>query len=448
MEYGLIGKTLGHSFSKIVHEALTDYGYELYPLPTEEEFHDFMKVKNFAGINVTIPYKQDVIPYCHSLDEKAKSIGAVNSIVNKNGTLCGYNTDYDGFLYQCQRQQISLRDKVVLILGTGGTFKTVSAVARDQGATAIFVASRNPSGTENASVSQKEEKEQTELATEKRSVTPQFIRYDQATSPDMAQNVQVIINTSPVGMFPHNQAQAIDLDYFPHLTAVVDVVYNPLCSLLVYNAKQRHLPAVGGLAMLVAQAKYAAEYFTQTEIPEENLEKVFAQIGQKQSNLVLIGMPASGKSTLGRKVAQNMGRHFVDFDEVIQKKAQKSIPEIFAQEGEEAFRQLETEICWEYGVKNGMVLSTGGGVVTREKNIAALSQNGMFIYVNRDLAFLDIGKNRPLSQSRTDVLELYEQRKTLYEKTAHRTVENNVAIHLVAKKIQEAYYEFFNSGGA
>ncbi|MFI3255021.1 MAG: shikimate kinase [Eubacteriales bacterium] len=418
MEYGLIGKTLGHSFSKIVHEAITDYGYELYPLPTEEEFHDFMKAKNFRGINVTIPYKQDVIPYCDVIDEKAKAIGAVNTIVNHNGKLHGYNTDFDGFLFLCQRAGISFENKVVLILGTGGTYKTVQSVATAQKAKQILVASRR-SG-------------------------PGLHSYEEVQQSPIAETVEIIINTSPVGMFPHNQEQAISLAPFPNLTGVVDVVYNPLCTLLIQAARERQIPSCGGLPMLVAQAKYAAEHFKGASIPEEANEKVLAQIGQKQSNLVLIGMPSSGKSTLGKKCAKNLGREFVDLDEEIKKKAQKTIPEIFAEDGEEAFRKLETEVCWEFGKENNLVLSSGGGMVTRKENLTALGQNGIFIYVKRDLEVLDIGKNRPLSQSKEDVQCLYYQRTPIYEKAAHGAVENNQAVHLVAKDIQEAFHEVFS----
>ncbi len=422
MEYGLIGKTLGHSFSKIVHEALTDYGYELYPLPTQEEFHDFMRVKNFRGINVTIPYKQDVIPYCNSLDEKAQAIGAVNTIVNENGVLKGYNTDFDGFLFQCETLGISFQDKVVLILGTGGTFKTVWAVAQSQKAKEILVASR----------SRGEGK----------------LSYAMAQSPEIAEKIDILINTSPVGMYPHNQEMPVDLSHFPHVSGVIDVIYNPQNSLLVQAGKARGIPSSGGLAMLVAQAKYAAEYFTQKTIETQAMEKVLGQIAHKQSNLVLVGMPASGKSTIGRKVAQMMHRGFVDLDEALVKKANRSIPEIFAQEGEEAFRSLETEICWEYGKESGLVLSTGGGVVTREENIRALGQNAVFVYITRPIDTLDVGKHRPLSQSREDILRLHQERSPIYEKIAHKTVENSQAVHIVAKEVQEAYYEIFHSSRA
>lgn len=423
MEYGLIGKTLGHSFSKIVHEALTDYGYELYPLPTEEEFHDFMQLRNFAGINVTIPYKQDVIAYCEVLDDKAKAIGAVNTIVNNKGKLYGYNTDFDGFLYQCQGSGIDFQGKVLLLLGTGGTGKTVTAVAKSQGVKEIITASRNPQGQGQ-------------------------ISYEEAVEEAFASTVHIIVNTSPMGMYPHNKEQAISLEPFSNLTAVVDVVYNPLCSLLVQAGKKRNIPCSGGLPMLVAQAKYAAEHFTGKEIPQENMDKVLWQISMKQSNLVLIGMPSSGKSTLGRKVASYMGRDFVDLDEAIVKQAKKPIAEIFATEGEEAFRQLETEVCWEYGMQNGLVISTGGGVVTRGENISALGQNAVFVYVHRELSSLDVGKNRPLSRSREDVERLYQERAPLYEAVADITVENDLSVNQVGKKIQEAYYEVFSTGRA
>ncbi len=419
MEYGLIGKTLGHSFSKIVHEAITDYGYELYPLPTEEIFHQFMKERNFKGINVTIPYKQDVIPYCHELDHKAKAIGAVNTIVNKQGKLYGYNTDFDGFLFQIKKYGIDFEGKVLLILGTGGTFKTVHAVGQDQGAKEILIASRT--------------------------AREGILSYEDLQDPRIQEKVEIIVNTSPVGMYPQVQGKPLSLSAFPHLTGVVDVVYNPQCSLLVQEAKERGLACCGGLTMLIAQAKYAAEHFTGESVPETATDKVFGQIARRQSNLVLIGMPSCGKSTLGRWCAKAMGRDFVDLDEALVEKAGKTIPEIFQEEGEEAFRQLETELCWEYGKESGLVLSTGGGVVTREENMKALSLNGVFAYVKRPLDQLELGKNRPLSQSKEAISTLYGQRSPLYEQYAQITLDNSDHVNVVGKQIQEAYYEIFNS---
>lgn len=423
MGYGLIGKTLGHSFSKIVHEALTDYSYQLYPLPTEEEFHNFMKQRQFPGINVTIPYKQMVIEYCESLDEKAKAIGAINTIVNKEGKLYGYNTDYDGFLYLAEKIGVSFQDKVVLILGTGGTFKTVSSVVKHQGAKEIIVASRNPDPSQ----------------------MPEDITSVSYPEAEALKTVDIIVNTSPSGMYPNNHTQPISLEHFPQLLGVLDVVYNPLRSSLVQSAKALGIPATGGLPMLVAQAKFAAEHFQNKEISTSAMDKVVGEIAQKQSNLVLIGMPSCGKSTLGKRCAREMNRTFVDLDQKIEEKIGMSIPQLFETQGEEAFRKIETEVCQEYAKENGLVISTGGGIVTRGENIQALTQNGVLVYVHRPLSQLDVGANRPLSKSVDAIATLYQQRAPLYQSASNIQIENTADVSTVAKKIQEAYHEIFNT---
>lgn len=424
MNHGLIGKNLVYSFSKIVHEALTDYTYQLYPLPTDEDFHSFMKEQKFPGINVTIPYKEMVIPYCHHVDEKAKNIGAVNTILNRDGKLYGYNTDYDGFLYMAQKNKISFQNKIVLILGTGGTFKTVSTVACDQGAKEILVASRTP-------------KDPTTMT----SVT-ETLTYDQAKS---CEKVQIIVNTSPIGMYPDTHLSPISLDGFPNLEGVLDVVYNPLYSALVQEAKNKNIPSSGGLPMLVAQAKFAAEHFQGKEIPSSAMDKVVGQIAQRQSNLVLIGMPGCGKSTIGKYCAESMGRNYIDLDAELEKQAGKTIPQLFETEGEEAFRQLETKICQQFAKENNLIISTGGGVVTRPENIKALQQNGILVYLTRPLENLELGNNRPLSTSLDAVKTLEQQRTPLYQKACHFQVENTQAINKIGNQIQETYYEIFNS---
>lgn len=422
MGYGLIGKTLGHSFSKVVHEALTDYSYSLYPLPTEEAFHGFMKKRDFPGINVTIPYKQDVIPYCTELDAKAKAIGAINTIVNREGKLYGYNTDYDGFLYLAQQTGISFTGKTVLILGTGGTFKTVSAVLEDAKAKEIFVATRRPE--------------------EKAEHPYQTLSYEEAKTKTQ---VEIVINTSPVGMYPDNENTPLPLDGLPNLQGVLDVVYNPLSTCLIQEAKAKNIPASGGLPMLVAQAKFAAEHFQGKEIPKSAMDKVVGDIASLQSNLVLIGMPGCGKTTLAREIACSMKRTFVDLDAEIEKEVGTTIPILFATQGEEAFRTLETEICRRFAKEHSLVISTGGGIVKRPENIQALQQNGVLIYVDRPLKDLQIGTGRPLSKSPEQIATLFEERSTLYETACHSAVANTLPVPQVAKKIQEAYDEIFNS---
>lgn len=422
MTYGLIGKTLGHSFSKIVHEALSDYSYSLYPLPTEEEFHRFMTERKFPAINVTIPYKTDVIPYCEDLDEKAKAIGAVNTILNRDGKLYGYNTDYDGFVYLTEKIGISFEGKVVLILGTGGTFKTVFAVAKDEKAKEILVASRTP------------DKDNAQGYT--------ALTYEEALQ---RKDVEIIVNTSPVGMYPNNEGSPIALDGFKQLQGVVDVVYNPFKSCLVQEAEKRNIPATGGLIMLVAQAKFAAEHFKGKAISEKAMDQVVADIAAKQSNVVLIGMPSCGKSTIGQRLAGDMERKFVDLDAEIEKEAGMSIPELFKTQGEESFRDVETKVCKTFAKENGLVISTGGGIVTRSENIQALQQNGVLLYIKRPLEQLISGQNRPLSASPEAISKLFETRQPLYQEACQVEIENNDALHLVTKRVQEAYYEVFSS---
>lgn len=421
MGYGLIGKTLGHSFSKVVHEALTDYSYSLYPLPTEEDFHAFMKKQDFPGINVTIPYKQDVIPYCHSLDHKAKAIGAINTIVNRDGKLYGYNTDYDGFLYLAEETGISFQDKTVLILGTGGTFKTVSAVLEDQNAKKIYVATRRPN--------------------EKASHPYETLSYDDAKTKT---DVEIILNTSPVGMYPHTHSTPLLLDGLPNLIGVLDVVYNPLETRLVQEAKAKNIKASSGLPMLVAQAKFAAEHFTGKPIEKSAMDNVVSQIAQRQSNLILIGMPGCGKSTLGSEVAKLMDRTFIDLDAEIEKEIGTSIQIFFETQGEDAFRQLETEVCKKFAKEHSLVISTGGGIVTREENIPALQQNGVLLYLKRPLNTLAFGEGRPLSKDPDRVAKLFQERTPLYEKACHKSLENNKSISEIAIEIQEVYHEIFN----
>lgn len=422
MTYGLIGKTLGHSFSKIVHEALSDYAYSLYPLPTEEEFDRFMTERKFPGINVTIPYKTDVIPYCEELDEKAKAIGAINTIVNRDGKLYGYNTDYDGFVYLSEKIGISFENKVVLILGTGGTFKTVFAVANDKKAKEILVASRTP------------DRENPQGYT--------ALTYEEALQ---RSDVEIIVNTSPVGMYPNNEGIPLSLEGFGNLKGVVDVVYNPFKSCLVQEAEKRGIPASGGLIMLVAQAKFAAEHFKGSVISDQAMDQVVADIAAKQSNVVLIGMPSCGKSTIGQRLALDMERKFVDLDTEIEKEAGMTIPELFSSQGEEVFRSLETKICKQFAKENGLVISTGGGIVTRTENIESLLQNGVLLYIKRPLEQLISGQNRPLSSSAEAIAQLFETRQPLYQGACHREIDNDDTLSMVIKRVEEAYYEVFST---
>ena len=390
MEYGLLGEKLGHSFSPQIHRALAGYDYMLLPTPPEE-VEPLLRGRNFRGLNVTIPYKQVVIPLCDEVEPRAAAIGAVNTIVNRNGRLMGYNTDIDGLIYLARRAGVDMAGKKGVILGSGGTSHTAQAAARALGAGEIVVVSRQ--GADNYQ---------------------NLSRHADA---------QVLINTTPVGMYPHCGQVAVDLSDFPHLTGVLDVVYNPLRTALILAAEARGIPCSGGLPMLVAQAWRAAELFTGTDIPKSRVEAVLEDLTAAQRNVVLIGMPGCGKTTVGQALARRLGKDFVDVDEEIVREAGISIPEIFAREGEEGFRRRESQAVRAAGSRTGCVISTGGGVVTRRENRDPLRQNGKIFHLLRDLSLLP-SAGRPISQS-TPAEELWRQRASLYAAFADAVVDNN-----------------------
>ena len=402
MEYGLLGEKLGHSFSPQIHAALADYDYRLYPTPPEA-VEDLFRRRAFKGLNVTIPYKQTVIPLCDEVDAGAAAIGAVNTVVNRDGKLTGYNTDIDGLVYLAKRTGVDMAGKKAVILGSGGTSRTARAAARALGASEVAVISRH--GEDN---------------------------YENLSRHGDA---QVLINTTPVGMVPHAGVSPVSLEAFPRLEGVLDVVYNPLRTALVMEAEKRGIPCSCGLPMLVAQAKRAAELFTGAAIPDHRLESVIAALTAQVQNVVLIGMPGCGKSAVGRTLARRLGKPFVDLDHLAADRAGKSIPEIFAQEGEDAFRSLESELVREAGAQTGCVLSTGGGVVTREENYPPLHQNGVIVHIRRDIRLLPTA-GRPVSQS-TDLHALWRRREPLYHAFADLTVDNDSTIEGAAAEIEK-----------
>lgn len=402
MEYGLLGETLGHSFSPQIHAALADYDYRLYPTPPEA-VEDLFRRRAFKGLNVTIPYKQTVIPLCDEVDAGAAAIGAVNTVVNRDGKLTGYNTDIDGLIYLAKRTRVDISGRKVVILGSGGTSCTARAAARALGASEVAVISRH--GEDN---------------------------YENLSR---HADAQVLINTTPVGMFPHAGVSPVSLDAFPKLEGVLDVVYNPLRTALVMEAEKRGIPCSCGLPMLVAQAKRAAELFTGAAIPDHRLESVIAALTAQVQNVVLIGMPGCGKSAVGRTLARRLGKPFVDLDHLAADRAGMSIPEMFAQEGEDAFRSLESELVREAGAQTGCVLSTGGGVVTREENYLPLHQNGVIVHIRRDIRLLPTA-GRPVSQS-TDLHALWRRREPLYHAFADLTVDNDSTIEGAAAEIEK-----------
>ena len=397
--YGLIGARLGHSYSKIIHEKIADYTYTLLPLPTEAEARAFFEKREFAAVNVTIPYKQMVIPCCDEVDPRAKAIGAVNTVVNRGGKLYGYNTDYVGFAYLAKAHGVDFAGKTVLVLGTGGTHATVSAVCRDGGAKEILTASRT--GKDGA------------------------LTYEQAAA---RSDVQIVVNTTPCGMYPQTGQCLLDIAALPQLQAVLDVVYNPFATELVLRAKDKGLVAAGGFEMLVAQAVYAAEYFTGRTLDCETLiPKISRELQKELQNVVLIGMPGCVKSTVGAALAQKLGKTFVDADAEIERRTGKAIPDIFAQEGEEAFRRYEADVIADLTRQNRQVIACGGGVVKTPQNLHALRQNGPVLWVQRPIEKLATA-GRPLSKGGEALRRMEHERLPLYRAAATGTVCNDGAL--------------------
>ena len=390
MEYGLLGEKLGHSFSPQIHRDLAGYDYQILPTPPEA-VEDLFARRAFQGLNVTIPYKRTVMPLCDEIDPRAAAIGAVNTVVNRNGRLTGYNTDIDGFLYVARRAGVDMAGKKVVILGSGGTSRTARAAAGELGAREIVTVSRH--GEDNYQ---------------------NLSRHADA---------QVLVNTTPVGMYPNWGQSPVSLESFPALEGVLDVVYNPLRTALLLQAEERGLPCSCGLPMLVAQAKRAAELFTGQNINDSRTETVLHGLREQLTSIVLIGMPGCGKTTVGRALAGKLGRTFVDLDEEIVRRAGTSIPEIFAREGEAGFRERESALVREFGERTGLVVSTGGGVVTRRENYIPLKQNGLLLHLRRDPAALPTD-GRPLSQA-TAPEELWRRRAPLYAAFADGEIDNN-----------------------
>ena len=395
---GLIGAKLGHSFSPRIHAAFADYPYDLIELE-EAQVGEFLQNGDFDALNVTIPYKKTVMPFLAEISPAAQRIGAVNTIVRRtDGALVGHNTDYAGFSDTVKDCGVDLAGKKVLVLGSGGASRTAVTVAADMGARAVVVISRN--GEDNYG---------------------NLHRHEDA---------EILINATPVGMYPKNGAAPLSLEAFPHLEAVFDMIYNPARTALLLQAEQRHIPYRNGLLMLVSQARRAVELFLDTAIEDSEVKNVTRTIARDTENIILIGMPGCGKSTLGKRIAAALGRPFVDCDAEIVKTAGRPIPEIFANEGEEAFRALETQVLDTFAKESGLVIATGGGVVTRRRNYPLMHQNGHIL-------FLDIRpdelptEGRPLSQQRSPAV-LYAERLPLYRAAAddivpiHRDIEENV----------------------
>ena len=409
-QYGLIGGKLGHSYSKIIHEQIADYTYELMPLPTEAEARAFMEKRTFAAINVTIPYKQLVIPYCDVVDPKAQAIGAVNTIVNRDGKLYGYNTDYAGFAYLAKAHGVDFAGKTVLILGTGGTHSTVTAVCRDGGAKEILTASRT--GKDGA------------------------LLYSEAMH---RRDVQIVVNTTPCGMYPNVGQCLIDPKAFPRLEAVLDVIYNPFRTELLLRAEDCGVTAAGGFEMLVAQAVFAAEHFTGKTVDSAAIiPDVSRRLRHELANVSIIGMPGCGKSTVGAALAKRLGKKFVDLDAEIERRTGYTIPDIFAQEGEAAFRRYEADVLADIAKGNSQVIACGGGVIKNPANSRALRQNGPVLWVRRPLERLATG-GRPLSKGGAALKQLEAERTPLYNAASTAVLENNGTLAEAVERAVELF---------
>ena len=389
MKCGLLGRKLGHSYSPQIHGLLGDYSYDLFE-KEPEELASFLKDGDFTGINVTIPYKKDVIPYLDALSPAAQKIGSVNTIVRRaDGSLFGHNSDYFGFVSLVKHSGIAVEGKKVLVLGSGGTSNMVVTALRDLGAAPVVISRSGENNYGNL---------------------------------HLHSDASVIVNATPVGMYPNTGVSPIDLNRFPKLDGVLDVIYNPAKTQLLLDAESLGIPHENGLWMLVAQAKEAAEYFTGKKLSDDMIARIHHKLSRQMKNIVLIGMPGCGKSTIGTLLAETLGRTFVDADAEIIQLAGKSIPEIFAQDGEEIFREWETMALEHLGKQSGLVIATGGGCVTRQRNYPALHQNGSIVWLERDLSLLPTD-GRPLSQSNR-LEEMYAVRKPLYEAFADVRVAN------------------------
>lgn len=395
MKFGCIGGSLKHSYSKQIHNRIGD-DYELIEL-THEEVAAFMEAKDFQAINVTIPYKETVIGYLDEIDKDAESIGAVNTVINKDGKLYGYNTDFYGLSMLASHAGIDFYDKKVLVLGTGGTSKTAVNVAGTMGAKEIIVVSRKKANG--------------------------VINYDEAMK--YHRDADIIINATPIGMFPKILGKPIEISKFRNLQGVLDVVYNPLTTPLVLEAQKYGIKAEGGLYMLVAQAVRASEMFHGKKHPDGLLDKIYKEIEKENQNIVLIGMPSCGKSTIGAMIAEKLNREFMDTDDMIAQRTGTEPAKILESRGEETFRDIESTVLLSAAPRNGIVVATGGGIVLRAENMAALRENGRIYFIDRDVDKLTATEDRPLSATKEALEAMYKDRVYLYNKHSHVRVDGN-----------------------
>ena len=408
MEFGLIGEHLGHSFSKEVHAMLGAASYDLCEL-TPEQLPGFLASREFRGINVTIPYKRSVIPQLDVLAPSAQRTGAVNTIVNVCGRLIGHNTDYTGFIDLAYHAGIDFSDAEVVILGAGGAADAVAAAARELGTARVRNAVRNIKA-----------EGQLPLA-----------------SPELWGRCDILVNATPVGMYPNWSDSPVDLDKLPDLRGVLDCIYNPLRTRLVLDAQERGIKAEGGLYMLVAQAVRAREIFIGEQLQKGSCDEVFGRILRAKRNLVLCGMPSCGKSSIGRQLASETGRRFQDTDEIIALQAGLEIPEIFAREGEEGFRKRETAAIESLAAEQGLIIATGGGAILRDENVRLLRHNGIICLIDRDLQLLTPTGDRPLSSNAAALEALYSKRLPYYRRAAEISVGNNGTLSSAVEELKK-----------
>lgn len=391
MKYGLIGEKLGHSYSKDIHEKLADYTYDIKEV-AREDLDAFIEARDFKAINVTIPYKQDVIKHLDWKSEALEAIGACNAIVNRDGKLYGYNFDAAGLEALINHAKVDVKDRSVVILGNGGTSKTAQYVVKKLGCKSLLVAS---------------------IFDE-----PNTIKYE-----DIPSDVEIIVNTTPCGMYPNNYTQAVSLVKFKNLKGLIDVVYNPLRTQLVIEAQKRGIPAESGLYMLVAQAFYGAQEFTGKTLDPKKIDEIYNELLRKKRNVVLIGMPTCGKTTTGKKLAPMLNKQFLDTDELILKMIDGPISDYIHKNGEQKFRDLETEVVKETAKQAGSIIATGGGAILREKNVDALRQNGVIYFLDRPLSELQVASDRPLSSSREALTKMFGDRYNTYCDCADKIID-------------------------
>lgn len=403
MVYGLLGRTLRHSYSPQIHALLGDYEYRLFEVEPQD-LEAFLKKREFGGINVTIPYKKDVLPYLSGISDNAKRIGAVNTIIVKeDGGLYGDNTDYDGFLCLVQKSGFQVKGKKALVLGTGGASLPISAVLSDLGAREVVFISR--SGKNN------------------------YQNLSRHADADL------IVNTTPVGMYPNNLKAPLSLSEFPNLSGVLDIVYNPQKTKLILDAERLGIPAYSGLLMLVAQGKRAAELFLGHDIPDSETDRIFKKLSTEMQNIVLVGMPGCGKTTVGKALAEQLNRPFFDADEEILKRTGKSAEAWIEACGEAVFRQKETEVLESLCKQSGTVIATGGGAVTVPENADILRQNSIVFFINRDVSALPV-EGRPLSKA-TALSEMYKVRLPMYRSVCDYEIAADGSVEAVVRRILE-----------